>query len=178
MLADVEDRAMRVIGQRQADRAVIALSIAGILAAASLASGVAIGHFPSLPEVETPPPVNRVDDLRARLAAVDAALARKDVSRAIYLWRDAHGIALGLRRWDAMAAVGDVAMRIDAATSPLGRPTGFRAEARQAYLRALLDAHAAGELEAIDLIADAFTGLGDAKMAAQARALRSAHARN
>ena len=163
---------MRVIGQRQAERAVIALSIAGIVAAASIGSGLAIGHVPSLPEIETPAPVHRVDDLQARLAAVDAALARKDVSRAIYLWRDAHGIALGLRRWDAMAAVGDLAMRIDAATSPLGRPTGFRAEARQAYLRALYEARAAGEREAIDLIADAFAAMGDAKMAAQARALR------
>ena len=162
---------MRVIGQRQAGRAVIALSIAGIVAAASIGSGLAIGHAPS-PEIETPAPVHRVDDLQARLAAVDAALARKDVSRAIYLWRDAHGLALGLRRWDAMTVVGDVAMRIDAATSPLGRPTGFRAEARQAYLRALYDAHAADEHEAIDLIADAFAAMGDEKTAAHARALR------
>ena len=163
---------MRVIGQGQAERAIVALSIAGLVAAASIGSGLAVSHLPSLPEIETPPPVHRVDDLQARLAAVDAALAQNDVSRAIYLWRDAHGIALGLRRWDAMAAVGDLAMRIDAATSPLGRPTGFRAEARQAYLRALYDARAAGEREAIDLIADAFAAMGDAKMAAHARALR------
>jgi hypothetical protein len=172
----MEEGAMRVIGQHQAHRAVVALSILGLVAAASIASGIAIAHIPSLPELETPPPVDRVDDLRARLVAVDEALARKDVSRAIYLWRDAYGLALGLRRWDAMAAVGDVAMRIDATTSPLGRPIGFRAEARQAYLRALVDAHAAGEREAIGLIADAFAALGDARMAAQAHALQSARA--
>ena len=163
---------MRVTGQRQAERAILVLSIAGLAVAASIASGLAIGQVPSFPDIEGTPPMHRVDDLQARLAAVDAALARKDVSRAIYSWRDAHGLALGLRRWDAMAAVGDAAMRIDAATSPLGRPTGFRAEARQAYLRALYDARAAGEGEAIDLIADAFAALGDAHMAAQARAMR------
>ena len=163
---------MSITGQRQADRALIALAIAGLVVAASVASGLAIGHTPGLQELETVPPVDRVDDLRVRLAAVDAALAQKDLSRAIYLWRDAYGIALGLHRWDAMAVVADVAMRIDAASRPSGGPTGFRAEASQAYLGALLDARAAGEHEAIALIADAFDALGDPHMAALARAAR------
>ena len=163
---------MRGTSQRPADRAVIALSIAGIVAAASLASGLAVSHTPAGPDPEPARLVQRAGDVRSRLAAVDEALARKDVSRAIYLWRDAHSVALGSRRWDAMTAVGDAAVRIDAATGPLGRPTGFRAEARQAYLRALFDARAAREHEGIERVADAFAALGDTKMAAQARALR------
>jgi hypothetical protein len=163
---------MRVTSQRQADRAVIALSIAGIVAAASIASGLAVSYTPAGPDPAPARRVQRADDVRSRLAAVDEALARKDVSRAIYLWRDAHSVALGARRWDAMAAVGDAALRIDAATGPFDRPTGFRAEARQAYLRALFDARAAGERDGIERVADAFAALGDTKMAAQARALR------
>jgi len=163
---------MRTTSQRQAERAVLGLSIAGIVAAASIASGLAVSYTPAAPDPAPARVVQRASDVQRRLAAVDEALAKRDVSRAIYLWRDAHGVALGSRRWDAMAAVGDAAVRIDAATSPLGRPTGFRAEARQAYLRALFDARAAGARDGIERVAGAFAALGDATLAAQARALR------
>jgi hypothetical protein len=110
--------------------------------------------------------------LPARLAALDAAIARDDVGRAIFEWRDAYGIALGSRRWDAMIAVGDAAVRIDGLSSRRARvPTGFRAEARQAYLRALFDARASGSKEGMHRAADAFGALGDADMAARAHAI-------
>ena len=110
--------------------------------------------------------------LATRMAAMDEAIARNDATRAIFEWRDAYGLALRSRRWDAMATVGDAALRIDAMKRvPAGHPTGFRAEARQAYLKALFDARAAGSTEGIDRVASSFAALGDTHMAAQARAL-------
>ena len=108
----------------------------------------------------------------AKLAVMDAAIATADLSRAVFAWRDAYGIALGSRSWEAMLAVGDAAMRIDRASSPRAEvPTGFRAEARQAYLRALFDARAAGSSEGMRRAADAFAALGDAEMAERGYAM-------
>jgi hypothetical protein len=112
--------------------------------------------------------------LARRLAAVDEALARGDVTQAIYRWRDAYGAALRSRRWDAMVAVGDAARRIDALARPDGVPSGFRAEARQAYLQALFRARAAASPEGLARAAEAFAALGDAEMAAQARTIAAA----
>ena len=97
------------------------------------------------------------------------------MSRAIHAWRDAYGEALGSRRWEAMAAVGDAALRVDAlAGLPARHPTGFRAEARQAYLKALFRARDAGSVEGVERIADAFASLGDIQMAARARTMAPA----
>ena len=152
----------------------LSLSIAVVLAMGSIAlASLVAGRAPLSADraFEALPPVEE-RTRSTRLAAIDEAIARNDASRAIFEWRDAYGVALRSRRWDAMAAVGDAALRIDAATGPSGRPTGFRAEARQAYLRALFDARAAGARDGIERVADAFAALGDATMAAQARALR------
>ena len=108
--------------------------------------------------------------LAERLAALDAALASRNVSRAVYEWRDAYGIALRSRSWESMVAVGDAAVRVDAAASrPAGHPSSFRAEARQAYLRALDDARSVRSKEGIQRVAAAFAALGDAQMAAMVR---------
>ena len=110
--------------------------------------------------------------LPQHLAAVDAAIARKDLGRAVLEWRDAYGLALGSRRWEAMADVGDAAVRIDAlASRPVGQPTAFRAEARQAYLRALFEARRTKSQTGISRIADAFAALGDVEMAERARTI-------
>jgi hypothetical protein len=152
----------------------LSLSIVVVLAMGSIAVASFVAGraplqadraFEALPVVEE-------RSLSGRLAAVDEALARNDAGRAIYEWRDAYGLALRSRRWDAMAAVGDAALKIDAATgAPTGHPTGFRAEARQAYLKALFDARAAASPEGMERIAASFAALGDTHMAAQARAL-------
>ena len=113
--------------------------------------------------------------LSERLAAVDTAIARRDLGRAVHEWRDAYGVALSARRWDAMADVGDAAVRIDAlAGHPRGYPTGFRAEARQAYLRALFLARHQRAPEGIERVAQAFAALGDTEMATRARSLEAA----
>ena len=110
--------------------------------------------------------------LPQHLAAIDAAIARKDLGKAVFEWRDAYGLALGSRRWEAMADVGDAAVRIDAlARRPVGQPTAFRAEARQAYLLALFQARRAKSQTGINRIANAFAALGDTEMAERARAI-------
>jgi hypothetical protein len=99
-----------------------------------------------------------------RLALVDEALERRDVSQAIYRWRDAYGAALRSRSWEPLLAAGDRAERID---GMLDRQ--FRPEARSAYLAALLSARrqrsAAGVLGA----ADGLERLGDVEAATAAR---------
>lgn len=115
---------------------------------------------------------SREGTLPARLAAIDDAIARRDPGRAMREWRNAYRIALGSRRWDAMAVVGDAAARIDALARPAaGYSTGFRAEARQAYLRALLHARAAGSRDGIQRVSEAFAALGDREMSARALAM-------
>jgi hypothetical protein len=102
------------------------------------------------------------------LAAADAALAENDVSRAVSEWRRAYSAALGTRRWEPMAAVGDAAMRIDGSATGLGvSPLTFRGQARQAYLTALWSARSAGSREGVERIAAAFAALGDADTAAR-----------
>ena len=124
---------------------------------------------PGTSRADTPRGVPLLAD---RLAAVDHALANKDVSTAIYAWRDAHSLALGARRADAMADVGDAAVRIDAiVATPPGHVLGFRAEARQAYLRALFLARRQRSQDVVDRIAKAFAGLGDTEMAARVQAI-------
>jgi hypothetical protein len=110
--------------------------------------------------------------LAERLDAVDAAIAQQNVRRAAYEWRVAYSLALRSRRWQAMADIGDAAVRIDAlAGRPGGRPTNFRAEARQAYLRALFQARHERARDGVERVAQAFAGLGDREMAAHARAI-------
>lgn len=101
----------------------------------------------------------------SRIDAVERSLAAGDVSAAVYGWRDAYGEAARSRRWDALAAVGDAAARIDRAAGPA---SGFRAEARRAYLEALFRARTAGAVDGMRRVALAFSELGDGEMSARA----------
>ena len=103
-----------------------------------------------------------------RIALVDRALDQSDLYRAIYEWHEAYGAALGSRRWDAMVAMGDRAVRISELS---GDDTRFRTEARQAYLNALFRARAQRSVEGVNRVADAFERIGDAEAAQQARRL-------
>src|SRR5215813_9209538 len=144
--------------------------VAVVIVLAGLLGGRGEGTGRSSSVLLMPAPVERT--LPERLAAIDDAIERRDVSRAVIEWRDAYGVALRSRRWDAMTAVGDAAVRIDGiAREPSRYPAGFRAEARQAYLRALVDARAVHSREGIEHVAAAFAALGDADMAARVRTL-------
>jgi hypothetical protein len=149
--------------------AMVALAgVAGVFfGGVTLGKLVSAGLEPAAPRENVQEPT-----LAQRLSRVDAALARNNLSQAVYEWRDAYGVALGTRRWEAMVDVGDAATRIDVlAGRPSGHPTGFRAEARQAYLRALFQARHTRSLEGIERVAQAFAALGDHEMAARARAI-------
>jgi hypothetical protein len=152
----------------------IALSIIAVAGLVGLVLGGTLPDTCATTTADRPEPT----DLRAeaalaeRLASLDAALARQDVSRAIYEWRDAYGLALRSRGWDAMAAVGDAAVRVDARMgSPAGRSDGFRSEARRAYVHALLRAQRERSREGVNHVADGLDSLGEADMAAHARTL-------
>ena len=146
----------------------------GLAALAGTALGSLAGTRATTPSVER---LGRIQDdwsarLARQLATVDEAILGKDHGRAIHAWRDAYGLALGSRDWAAMLLVGDAALRIDAVTSrPSGHPTGFRAEARQAYLVALFRARDARAPEGVARVASAFEALGDAETGARARAI-------
>ena len=95
------------------------------------------------------------------------SLASRNLSRAVYEWRDAYGLALRARGWEPMADVGDAAVRVKTVMGgAAGRSTGFRAEARRAYIHALLRAQREQSREGVNHIADGFTSLGDTDMAA------------
>jgi hypothetical protein len=116
--------------------------------------------------------VSREPTLPERLAAVDEALGRQDLPGAIRGWREAFGVALRSRHWEAMADVGAAALRIDARAVRLGdHPAGFRAEARRAYLQALFRARAERSPGGVVRVADAFAGMGDSGTAARIRGM-------
>jgi hypothetical protein len=101
-----------------------------------------------------------------RIDLVDQALADGNLSRAVYEWREAYGDAFRSGLWEALADVGDAAVRIEAMA---GRFSGYRAEARRAYLAALLRARALQSAAGAMRVAEAFARLGDAEMAERAR---------
>jgi hypothetical protein len=102
---------------------------------------------------------------KSHLAAVDRAVAAKDVSGAIRAWRDAYGAALGSRRWEPMFAVGQAALRIGQAA---GARAGFDDKASQCYLTALFRARQQNSTDGALLIAEAFADLGDLEVANRA----------
>ena len=101
-----------------------------------------------------------------RIARVDAALTRADLSVAIYEWREAYGAAVRTRRSEALIAVAQRAMRL----AELGAGSGyFRSEARHIYMHAALRARAERSPQVILGIAEAFDKLGDTERASQVR---------
>ena len=116
---------------------------------------------PDLTKLETRRAAQRLQFgtlLRAHIGRIDQALARHDVSAAVGAWHDAYGAALASRGWEGMLAVGDAFLRIGAEA---GTVSGSRANARQAYLNALIRAHRDGSREGLRRTAAAFEALGD-----------------
>jgi hypothetical protein len=101
-----------------------------------------------------------------RIARVDEALARADLSRAIYEWREAYGAALRAGSSDGLIAVGDRAIRIAELAGGSGY---FLREAREVYVHAALRARAERSRDTIFGIAELFEQRGDAERAGQVR---------
>jgi hypothetical protein len=85
-----------------------------------------------------------------QLVALEEALAANDVKAARWAFQEAYRLALGSRRWEAMADVGDAALRI-------GNPT----KARIAYLTTAARARTARSSVGAARAAEGFAGLGD-----------------
>ena len=103
-----------------------------------------------------------------RIALVDEALERSDLSRATYEWREAYGAALGSGRSEGLIAVGDRAIRLAERGGGWGY---FRREARGVYVHAALRAQTERSRDAILGIAERFEQLGDTQRAEQVRRL-------
>ena len=142
---------------------IVGAAVAAVLGISGLSGG---GNIPGrLDQLAFLQP-SRESAWTQRVALVDEALARVDLSRATHEWREAYGAALRSRRWDALVEVGDRAVRI---AEVAGGSTHFRAEARQAYLNALFRARAQRAVEGMHRAAEAFARLGDSEMAQGAR---------
>ena len=152
----------------------IILSIVAMAGAGVFVLGGTLPDSCATATTERPEQVEMRDDaaLAERLATLNTALARQDLSRAIYEWRDAYGLALRSRSWEAMATVGDAAVRVNTLMgAPASHVDGFRSEAHRAYIHALLRAQREQSREGVDRIADGLASLGETDMAAQARTL-------
>ena len=101
-----------------------------------------------------------------RIALVDGALGRSDLSRAIYQWREAYGAALRNGRSEGLIAVGDRAVRIAERADGSGY---FLTEAKYVYMHAALRARAERSRDTILGIAELFEKLGDTERAGQVR---------
>lgn len=101
-----------------------------------------------------------------RIALVDEALGRADVSLATYRWREAYGAALSSGHPEGLVAVGDRAIRIAELSSGSGY---FRGEARYVYMHAAYRARGAGSRDMVLGIAERFANLGDVERAEQVR---------
>jgi hypothetical protein len=99
------------------------------------------------------------------LEMVDAALARGDMAATRSAWHAAYGAALGSRRWDGFADVGDAYLRVGRAS---GAPASTVPRARDLYLSALFRARDAGSLDGVLRLAAAFDDLGDREVVEQA----------
>ena len=103
-----------------------------------------------------------------RVALVDDAIERSEVSRAVYEWREAYGAAVRTKGSEALIAVAERAIRIAELSGGSGY---FVNEARYIYLHAAGRARAERSRETILKIAEAFDRLGDTERASQVRRL-------
>ena len=101
-----------------------------------------------------------------RIALVDEALGRSDLSRAIYEWREAYGAAQRSGRSEGLIAVGDRAVRIAERSGGSGY---FRREASEIYVHAALRARGERSRDTILGIVEVLERLGDRERAEQVR---------
>jgi hypothetical protein len=149
-----------------------------VMASARLAGGdthaVLRGHaadlHASLMQLEDRVPAGAPQDAtwKTALVGVHDAVAAGDASAAAYRWREAYTLALATRAWEPLIEVGDAALR-RAALSEARR--GDEANAREAYMAAVLRARRAGSAEGTLRSAEAFARLGDRETARVVRAM-------
>jgi hypothetical protein len=137
----------------------------GVAGAAVLALGLGVTGVRGLEHVVFVQPES-TPAWTQRIALVDDAIERSEVSRAVYEWREAYGAAVRTKGSEALIAVADRAIRIAELSGGSGY---FVNEARYIYLHAAGRARAERSRETILKIAEAFDRLGDAERASQVR---------
>jgi len=146
-------------GSRLASHA-LAIAVVGLAVAAVLTLYVQREDVPSRPEItaaSATAPVNT--GVAAPAGSTDAiarALAGGDMRAARATWHEAYRLAVRRPQWEAMAALGDVALERGVSGQRVGE-----AEARQAYLGALFRARVEGSLNGVLRATEAFATLGD-----------------
>jgi hypothetical protein len=141
--------------------------VAALIGVGLVAAMLEVGA--DLAPLATRPAAQRVqfdEQWKTHVIRVDRALASHDVSAAVRAWHEAYGAALASRGWEGMITVGDAFLRIG---SEAGTASGARANARQAYVNALVRAHRDRSIEGMRRTAEAFAALGDRAVAAQCR---------
>lgn len=141
----------------------------GMVTAVAIVAGVTLGGARGVPTRVTHVVFVQRESEPAwaqRLALVDRALGARNLSRAIYEWQEAYGAAIGSRHWEALVAVGDAALRIEALA---GRSAKLRADAREAYLSALFRARAQRAPDGVARVVAAFERLGDGEAVERGR---------
>ena len=115
--------------------------------------------------VAAAPPASSPSSWSIPLERSEEALRDGDVSQAISWWQEARQEALRSNRWEGLIEVGDASRR-------LGILGGFRrdgeAQARQAYMTALLRARRDHSVDGVLRAAGAFGELGDRDVVAHA----------
>ena len=97
----------------------------------------------------------------AGLHTMNEAIAAGDARQASRAWRDAWILARRSRRWDAMIAAGDGALRIGELS---GLRSSARADARTAYQAALFRAYGDGSAEGVLRTGEAMAVMGDREL--------------
>lgn len=92
------------------------------------------------------------------LRVMDESLTRGDVSAAAKARQEAYLAALGSRRWEMMAAVGDATVRL---MDVPGLGPSMRPEVGRIYRSALFRARHQGSVEGVLRVSEAFADLGD-----------------
>jgi hypothetical protein len=138
----------------------------GVAGAAVLALGLGVTGVRGLEHVVFVQPESTPAWVQ-RIALVDDAIERSEVSRAVYEWREAYGAAVRTKGSEALIAVAERAIRI--AEHSGGGSGYFVNEARYIYLHAVGRARAERSRETILKIAEAFDRIGDAERASQVR---------
>jgi hypothetical protein len=133
-------------------RSVVAAEVAALAVATALVLAGA-----SRPEAR----VDTGEEWTRRVAETEEALADDDVAAAMPRLRDAYRAALRSDRWEAMAAVGDVARRVSAVAVA---PQPALAMAHRAYLTGLARANHQRSVVGVLRFAEGFVALGDREM--------------
>ena len=99
------------------------------------------------------------------LDTMDRSLAAGDISGAEMAWRNAYGLAIRSRQWEAFFAAGDGSLRISDHVLVKGP---YRARAGEAWRAALFLARAQHSVDGVLRVAEGFARLGDAEALTQA----------